>query len=292
MDELAIGIDVGGTAVKVAAIDRAGATRWAGRSPTYSRPSAEQLAAAVREAAAGQVPAGAALGHCAVGVCVPGIMHEDGQTVAQSVNVPGLNGCRLDELVVAALGGRPASVVVTTDAHATAYDLYSGRRLRGRLFLLAIGTGVGAAVLDDGAQLRVDEDSPGHFGQVDVSIQGHPVVGPDGGAGSLEGYLSAAALANRYGPDPAAWVSRITADDPPLRALVRALRIAHAIYRPHHVLLAGGIGVRLGHLVAQLWANVDRQLTSIARPNWTLATGDGDYHAAQGAARLAHAGRT
>jgi predicted NBD/HSP70 family sugar kinase len=133
----------------------------------------------------------------------------------------------------------------------------------------------------------VDDDSPGHFGQVDVSIEGHPVVGPDGGAGSLEGYLSAAALADRYGPEPSAWVSRITADDPPLRALARAVRIAHAIYRPHHVLLAGGIGVRLGHVVAQLRANVDRQLTSIARPGWTLATGDSDFHAAQGAARLA-----
>ena len=287
MDELAIGIDVGGTAVKVAAVDRAGATRWAGRSPAYSRPSADQLAGAIREAAAGRAPAGAALGRCAVGVCVPGIMHEDGHTVAQSVNVPGLNGCRLDELATSALGGHPGSVVVTTDAHATAYDLYIVRRLRGRVFLLAIGTGVGAAVLDDGAPLRVDDDSPGHFGQVDVSIDGHPVVGPDGGAGSLEGYLSAGALTNRYGPDPSAWLSRITADDPPVRALARAVRVAHAIYRPHHVLLAGGIGVRLGHLVSQLRASVERQLTSIARPGWTLATGDSDYHAAQGVARLA-----
>ena len=105
MDELAIGIDVGGTAVKVAAVDRAGATRWASRSHPYSRPSVDQLVAAIREAAAGRALAGAARGRCAVGVCVPGIMHEDGHTVAHSVNVPGLNGCRLDELAASARAG-------------------------------------------------------------------------------------------------------------------------------------------------------------------------------------------
>ena len=57
------------------------------------------------------------------------------------------------------------------------------------------------------------------------------------------------------------------------------------------MLLAGGIGVRLGRVVAPLRANVERRLTSIARPGWTLATGDSDFHAARGAARLASAGR-
>jgi predicted NBD/HSP70 family sugar kinase len=280
-----LGIDIGGTSVKLAAVGRDGAVLWTARSSRYSRPDAEGLAAAIREAAGGRIDAGA-IPSAAVGLCVPGLMNEDGTAVRQSVNVPGLNGVRLDELVARAVGARPATVSVATDAYATAFDLYQTLRPQGRLFLLAIGTGVGAAVLDEGRPLHVDGESPGHFGQMDVSIEGHPVIGPDGGAGSLEGYISSAALAARYGPANA-WLSRMRADDPPLRALARAIRIAHALYRPHHVILAGGIGIRLAPFVDDLNGIVTHQLTAIRRPDATLSVAHSDFHAAQGAARLA-----
>jgi hypothetical protein len=122
---------------------------------------------------------------------------------------------------------------------------------------------------------------------MDVSIEGEPVVGPDGGAGSLEGYLSAGALASRYGGGEGKWVSAMRADDPPMRALARAVRIGHAMYRPNHVCVAGGIGNRLGHLLPQLGRAVNTQLTAIARSDATLSVGDSDFHAARGAARAA-----
>jgi predicted NBD/HSP70 family sugar kinase len=282
-----IGMDIGGTSVKLAAVTRYGQTLWTARGAPYVNPSAADLAAAMRQAAGGRLPEEGQLRGLAVGLCVPGILDEQRQAVRQSVNVPGLNGVRLDELVAAALGGRPASTLVTTDAHATAYDLQTSRGLPGRLFMLAIGTGVGAAVLDDGHPLSVDGDSPGHFGQIDVSIEGHPVTGPDGGAGSLEGYLGAAALARHYSDDPTSWPVRMRVDDPPMRALARAIRIAHAMFRPHHVCLAGGIGIRLGGIAPALRASVAIHLTNIARLDWTLSTGDSDFHAAQGVAKLA-----
>ena len=277
MSGTAIGIDIGGTAVKLAAVDGNGRVLWTARSGPYERPSAAQVAEAIRATAAGR-----AAGPVTVGTCVPGILDDRRTTVAHSVNLPGLNGVRLDALVREALGvgaGGPG-MTVASDAVATAYDLYVSRNLRGRLFLLAIGTGVGAAVLDDGEPLHVDGDSPGHFGQVDVSVEGHVVLGPDGGAGSLEGYLSGPALAGRRAED-------MTVDDPAMRALARAIRIAHAIYRPHHVCLAGGIGIHLGRLVPALREAVKRDLTNIARAEWTLSAGDSDFHAAQGAARIA-----
>ena len=276
MDGVGFGIDIGGTAVKLAAVDARGGVLWTARSEPYQRPSAAQLAAAIRAGVAGRVT-----GSVSVGVCVPGILDDSRTRVVQSVNLPGLNGVRLDALVADALGPHAAAagVTVASDAVAAAYDLQRARALRGRLFVLAIGTGVGAAVLDDGMPLRVDGDSPGHFGQVDVSVEGHPAVGPDGGAGSLEGYLSGPAMGHR--------VQSLTVDDPAMRALLRAIRIAHAIYRPHHVYLAGGVGIRLGRLAPELREAVARDLTNIARPDWTLSAGDSDFHAAQGAARMA-----
>jgi predicted NBD/HSP70 family sugar kinase len=276
----ALGIDIGGTSVKLAAV-REGVVVWTARGAPYRHPTAAQLAGSISESVRGRVNDLAA-----VGLCVPGLLDDDRQTVKLSVNLPALNGLRLDDLLAQALGRRPSLITVLTDANATGIDLYAGRRLTGRLFALAVGAGVGAAVIDDGRPLSVDGDSPGHFGQMDVSVEGDDVVGPDGGAGSLEGYLSAAALARRYGPGEA-WAKKIRVDNPPMRALVKALRVAHAIYRPHHVCLAGGIGNRLAHLLPDLRRAVEDRLTRIARAGWTFTTGDSDFHAAQGAARAA-----
>jgi len=72
---------------------------------------------------------------------------------------------------------------------------------------------------------------------------------------------------------------------------VRAIRIAHAIYRPQHICLTGGVGIRLAGLVGQIKARVETGLTRVAREGWTLSVGESDYHAACGAARWASSGR-
>lgn len=275
---LALGIDIGGSSVKTAAM-RDGAVEWTARSSTYDRPGRDELARAVAASLA-QLK-----GHAdAVGVCLPGLLDEARSTVTYSANVPGLVGVPLAELLAPA--GAPEPARVFSDANAAGWDLYQSRNLTGRLLTLVLGTGVGASVVDAAGFLRVDGDSPGHLGQCDVSLEGEPVIGPDGSIGSLEGYLGAPALARRYGSVDAAFRNmRVT--DPPLRALARVIRIAHAIYRPQHVCLAGGIGIRLAHLLTDLHAATSEHLTRIARPDWTLTAGDSDFHAAIGAARLA-----
>jgi predicted NBD/HSP70 family sugar kinase len=274
-----LGIDIGGTSVKLAVL-RDGQKLWTGQSQMYSRPTTEALLGAMRAAAGGRdVRADVA------GLCVPGLLDKPTRTITLAVNVPGLMGVPLNELVDRAFGrGAIGRIEIVNDAVAAGTDLAAARGLRGRLLTLAIGTGVGAAVLDDGVPLFVEGDSPGHIGQLDVSIPGADVIGPDDGAGSLEGYLGAPALRERYGD---AYLDQMRIEDPPLRALVRAIRICHAIYRPHHVCLLGGIGTRLTRLLAQIKAAVDTNLTSVARRDWQLTLGDHDFHAALGAARLA-----
>ena len=273
-----IGIDVGGTTVKAAAV-RDGQLVATSRSGPYEQPDAGTISSAIREAFR-QIE-GAFDG---IGLCVPGILDDGKRRIVNSTNLPGLVNVELHDLVGALLGPHCRSPVVANDTIATAFDIYASRQIRGRLLVTALGTGVGAAVLDDGMPLSVDGESPGHLGQVDVSVEGAPVIGPDGGRGSLEGYVGAAALQQRYGSEPA---GKIRPQDPAFQALVRAIRICHAIYRPHHVCLAGGVGIRLGHLISDLKKCVDCDLTGIARPNWVLSTGDSDFHAAVGAARIA-----
>jgi predicted NBD/HSP70 family sugar kinase len=188
------------------------------------------------------------------------------------------------------VGGSPRHIEVATDAVATAFDIYMMHGLRGRLCSIALGTGIGLGVIDDGGvPLFVHGESPGHIGQMDVSIEGQPVIGPDGGAGSLEGYLGSPALVQRYGADMARILAKLGENDPPLKALARTIRICHAIYVPQHVALVGGIGIRMGHLVPTLRRMVDKDLSHIACKEWTLRCGSDDFHAATGVARYAAA---
>jgi glucokinase len=279
-----LGVDIGGTSVKLAAL-RDGQAIWTARSDMYVRPDRGQLIAALRQAG-GKVEGET---FAAAGICVPGLMDDARTRVTLSVNVPGLVDQPFVELLRDAFGPAIPTPVPLADAGAAAYDIYHSQKMAGRLLVLVLGTGVGAAVVDEAGLLRVDGDSAGHLGQIDVSIEGQPVIGPDGGAGSLEGYIGAAALRERYGEDFATKLATLDATAPPLLALARTIRISHAMYRPHHVMLAGGVGIALQPVLPILRELTEKNLTSIARPGWTLACGEGDYHAAVGAARYAAA---
>jgi predicted NBD/HSP70 family sugar kinase len=274
----ALGIDIGGTSIKLALL-RDGQVEWTRKSARFARPATQQLIEAITQTAGPSLPA-----LDAIGLCCPGLLDRANRTIKLSVNVPGLVDQPLDDVVHRALGPSSRLTAILSDANAVGYDVYATRRLTGRLLCLTLGTGVGASVIDDGRFLHVSGESPGHIGQVDVSLDDSPPIGPDGGSGSLEAYIGAAALGARHGDDAAA---HLKMDDPSLRALVRAIRIAHAIYRPHHVCLAGGVGIRLAHLVEELKATVTHNLTSVARSDWTLFTGESDYHGACGVARYA-----
>jgi predicted NBD/HSP70 family sugar kinase len=178
--------------------------------------------------------------------------------------------------------------VVASDAVAAATDVAAGMKQRGRLLAISLGTGVGAAVLDvdDGQRLgrvlRVNGDSPGHLGQVDVSLTDDPPVGPDGGAGGAEAYLGREALSGKD-------LGRLTVEDEPVRALVRLLRIGHALYRPDRIALLGGVALGMRHLKEDLQVSTQHQLTGLSRPGWELTFATDTFHAARGAARLAEA---
>ena len=167
---ISIGIDIGGSSVKLAAVSGR-TTLWTGHSRSYSRPSHEELVAAIREAADGR------LVHAdVVGICVPGILDRVTRSITLSVNIPSLQGIVLDDLVAEAIddGDDDRHVEIANDSTASAYDLYASHGLSGRLLSITLGTGVGATVLDDGVPIMLDGDSPGHLGQVDCSIEGEP----------------------------------------------------------------------------------------------------------------------
>jgi predicted NBD/HSP70 family sugar kinase len=153
-----------------------------------------------------------------------------------------------------------------------------------RLFCLALGTGVGACVLDEGRLLRSNGNSSGHFGQIDVTViesGAMPPVGADGGVGTLEAYWAAAAVGLRHAS------THDKLDAVLLETLARALRIAHAIYRPDAIVLAGGTSLHLRQHAKAITVAMQKGLSSIARPQCGIHFAAHAHHAALGIARLA-----
>lgn len=281
----ALGFDIGGTSIKAALI-RDGRVCATTRSERYAQPSAAHLQACIGACVAGL---GSPSDVTSVGLCLPGVLSADRSHIEHSVNIPALEGLDLTGLLRAAVSVRTAPGVFG-DAHAAAAGYWRENPGPGRMLALAIGTGVGACVLGEGLLLRVTGSSSGHIGQADVGPcddhESSPPIGPDGGRHSLESYLGLPALRARYGPGFASRLDNLSMDDPPMRALVRAVRICHAIYTPRRVVLLGGVGIRLAEHAPAIKAAVDTDLTSVADRAWRLETGTSDHHAAVGAAYL------
>jgi len=286
---IVVGVDIGGTSVKAVVLTPDAPPRRAG-SALYARPTLDALRAAVRDAV-GDLPASAPV---AVGLCAPGLYDESRGVIAYAANLPALADAPLQPFILEALGLDPRRLTAplrpVSDAFAAGYDYWATHRPEGRLLALSLGTGIGATVLDDGVPLRVSGTSPGHLGQIDVGIadeRGVIPIGPDGGRGTLEAYLGLPALRASNAAAPGTTAIFLADGGIELRALARALRIAHALYRPRHIRLLGGVGLALGPNLRALRALVDSDLTRLAIPGWTLEIGDSPFHAAGGAARLA-----
>lgn len=284
-----LGIDIGGTSVKAALIDDWGRASTASSAP-YSRPDTPELVDAIRQACQQLTPGACLPALHGVGLAVPGLLDAPRGEITASANVPGLVGTPLRDLLGRATGQELPPPQFFTDAHAAAIDLIRTESLRpaGRLAALSIGTGVGMCVLDDEQPLLVSGRSSGHVGQIDVTIHEpdrEPPVGPDGGRGGLEAYIGLPALVARLGCTPETLRTKLEQDRVPLLALARALRVVHAMYRPQHIRLLGGVGIRLESFLTYLKGEISRDLTALARPEWTLVCGTTTFHAAMGAAR-------
>jgi glucokinase len=278
-----VGIDIGGTAVKAVCL-RSDGTETLSISAEYARPDRAVLRASIRSVVdqlGSDLPD-------AVGLCVPGRRAADGESIELSVNVPGLMGYRFRDLIPD-LFGRPVPHTVLSDAEAATLDLARQHPSVRRVLGIAIGTGIGAALLEDGKPVRLGRGSIGHLGQIDLGAMGSgPIpLGPDGGRGSAEGYLGAGVLRSRFGAGLADIHGGLAEDEPVLQATARLIRVALAIYTPDLVAMVGGVSLALRPLEPVIDRLVRTELTSVAPKGWSLVFGNCRHHAARGAALAA-----
>ena len=289
----AVGVDLGGTRLKAAAVSAAGDVL-----ETASEATGEDdvllWTAKVREVAARFERArGPAV---CVGVASPGLASRDGRSIAdRRGRLSGLVGLRWDEV----LGGR-VPVRVLNDAHAALLaEAWSGAAAGRRdVVLLTLGTGVGGAVLAGGRLVEGHIGRAGHLGHISLDASGAP--NPASGVpGTLEDAFGERTLAWRSGgrfADTAALVEAYRTGDAEaarvwlasVRALACGISSIVNVVDPEVVILGGGISLAGPALFEPLQAALDdvewRPLGSGVR---VLPASLGTLAGALGAARAA-----
>ncbi len=277
-----LGIDVGGGSVK-ACLTRPDGSQRAAVSTPYESASPDTIRAAIEETTSSLDADPGSID--ALGLCLPGVLDDARQRVQYAANLPGIVGASIESLLPGPLRALPRRVV--PDALAAGMGAWLREPVSGRLLVLVMGTGVGAALLDSGRPVTLGGSGCGHVGQIDVSLGDDAPIGPDAGRGSLEAYVGLPALRSRFGATPADAIASLDASDPALRALARAIRVCHAMFTPEHVRLAGGVGAMLAPTLPALRRLIERDLTLVASERWSLGCIDDLTLAARGCGRLA-----
>ncbi|MFI6986519.1 ROK family protein [Embleya sp. NPDC050154] len=281
--ECVIALDVGGTGMKGALLDRRlrplAAVRRA--TPRHAGPDAvvAEIAAVLMELAE-RAEAGE-LTVCRVGVVVPGVVDEDLARAVYSANL-GWRDLPLADLLRERTG---LPVVLGHDVRAggAAECLVGAARGARYVLFVAIGTGIASAVVSDGRPVR----AKGYAGEL-----GHLRIDPDGavcgcgGRGCLETVASASAIAAAYtarsgrpvsgAEEVAALVARGDADaqavwDRATEALGAALAIATTLLAPELIVLGGGLAEAGELLFGPVRARLAEGLTFQRHPSLVRA---------------------
>jgi len=278
----ALGIDIGGSSVKAASTDSGG--RWEVAS---SVPYATADRAGIQSAIRACIEELEATDPESVGLCLPGRMNAERSAVEFSVNLPVLNGWCFEELLGSVLGASPDRVCVVSDAAAAGFDYAIEAPIQGRTAAISLGTGVGLCVLDGNDPVTIGSKGIGHLGLMDMGrIGGVDRIDPSGAANTLESFVGASSLAPWIG-ESGLNLDSLSPTDPPMVAIVRALRVVHAIYQPDRIVLLGGVGMALRSQIPTIQSLVNDGLTPLACQGWTIGSATTTHHAARGAAKLA-----
>jgi glucokinase len=292
------GVDVGGTKIQVAILDRRLKVLGDGRRPTPRNQGGRALVEAIAAAVGDAVEAAGAIRLGGAGLGLPGAISDDGR-MPHSANMKGLPVPYPVGREVADLLGVP--VIADNDVHMGLLGEEARGVARGRRHVLAVwlGTGIGGGVLVAGRLVRGASGGAGEIGHITVRPEGRRCG--CGRLGCLEAYAGRASLveAARTAAAASGETSRIDAIaakrgrelitssvvaqalaegdpvmsgllDEAVEALGQGIGSLVNVLDPELIVLGGGFGCRLGMPFA---ARVEAAL----RPH-TLASDDGYGH--------------
>lgn len=192
MGAYSIGVDLGGTNLRVAAIDSAGEVldRISVALDYTSGP--ERVIAAIEDAVKRVRSRVSISGLRGVGIGVPGFIDIETGVIVGSANLPGFQGFPVRDKIQAALR---TPIILENDANAAALGemwLGAGKDVKD-LILITLGTGIGGGIIVDGKVVHGFLGMAGEIGHMTVFPDGNPCG--CGNCGCLEKHASATAIA-------------------------------------------------------------------------------------------------
>lgn len=187
MENLSIGVDIGGTKVLGGVVDSSGNILTTHREDTPKAGGAaltETIIGVIQELLA-QHPA------TSVGISAAGFVSSDRQTMLATPNIAGWNGVNLKEEISREIN---LPIVIENDANAAAWGeaVYGAGRGESELMMVTVGTGIGGGLVNNGALYRGAFGVAAEFGHMRVVPNGH--LCGCGALGCLEQYASGSAL--------------------------------------------------------------------------------------------------
>jgi glucokinase len=298
VSEVVVALDVGGTGIKCALVGPDGTVHHSERHPTERERGWEAVLETILDVAAGLATRARSLGHTpvAVGIVVPGIVDEAAGVAAWSANL-GFRDVPIKKLMAARVG-LPAALGHDVRAGGLAEARLGAGRGHTNVLFVAIGTGIAAAIIMDGAPFSGAHGAAGEIGHI-VVRPGGPRCGC-GQRGCMEIMGSAAAVGRQYRertgrPATAEEVAtRAHAGDPDaaavwhdaVAALADGLLIGMALFDPAVIVVGGGLAEASDGLLAPLRSAIHERVTFHREPALVRAA-LGDEAGCIGAALIA-----
>ncbi len=191
MPEYSIGVDLGGTNLRAAAISRsgevlakiAGAAHLSGGRATVLADMVDSIVKLRQQCGVNDLTG--------VGIGIPGFILMEKGIIVGSNNLPDFEGIPIRDEIERLLGAR---VTLENDANAAALGeswVGAGKGVR-NLVLLTLGTGIGGGIVSGGEILRGFDGMAGEVGHITVVPNGNPCG--CGNRGCLEKHASATAI--------------------------------------------------------------------------------------------------
>ncbi len=184
----AIGIDLGGTNIKAALVERTQGIVAAASKPTEAQQGTEHVLgriAAVIQEMAGKAPQQEVAG---IGIGAPGTINWARTNVINPPNIPGWDNVNLRDDLQQRLG-RSLPVIVENDANVAGLGSahYGAGRPYDSFIMVTLGTGVGGAIIYRNTIFRGATGGAGEIGHMTIDYEGP--VARSGVAGAIEAYL-------------------------------------------------------------------------------------------------------
>lgn len=285
-----IGIDLGGTAIKLGRFQKDG-TCIQSLTVATPQPSTPKAVVEVMANAIAQLDNDHNV--IAIGVGTPGPADADGRIARVAINLKDWRDIPLADWLEAKTG---CPTIIANDANCAGlgeYWLGAGKPFR-HLILITLGTGVGGAIILEGKLFVGHQGTAGELGLITFNPDG-PACN-SGNQGSLEQYLSIGAIRRRIGKEPAE-LGRL-ANEGNLEALEfwnnygrdLGIGLASLIYvlTPEAIIIGGGVSASAEYFFPAAWAEIERRVLPSSRTNLQLLTATlGNQAGMVGAAKLA-----